>query len=90
MYKKILLEHMVGNAMLRISNMRGPRDMIYIDAIPVLDIACLGATMTTGIFFSSYMDNLTICYTYGDVVNGPHERLMRYLPQAIEKYLSIL
>jgi len=60
-----------------LSNMRGPRELIYIDGSPILDIQCFGATLTTAFFVSSYTNNMTLCHTYGDSVIGEHERWVK-------------
>ena len=89
-YLKAIEGAMLDNTYPRLSNMNGPRDCVYIDGSPILNIECLGATMTTGVFFSSYADNLTVCYTYGDIVVGPHAFLMKDFEKNIHNYIDLL
>lgn len=90
LYLKAIEDAMLDNTYPRLSNMRGPRDLVYIDGHPVLNIECLGATMTTGVFYSTYAENLTICYTYGSMVVGPHGFLMSDYVDNIRRYLDLM
>jgi hypothetical protein len=89
-FDRLLFEAMNANMVPFLSNMRGPRASVTIDGTEIQDISCLGATMSSAIFFSTYVKKLTICYTYADAVfEGPHAEMIETFVQTLQEYLEI-
>jgi hypothetical protein len=62
---------------MHLSNMRGCARPITLAGSAISNIVCLGATMPSAIFFSSYADKLNLTYIADEEnVEGPHSELM--------------